>query len=129
MLEHRRLRPARSRDRSQIHAWVGEAAASAGAPMSLYSVTDERVLRDLAFPLVEPPTIGIAGPRWCMNTAPSASCGERFHRLLSARRHTQGGGEPERVRQQAETALTQLQQQISANQVGDRRRRSRRFGR
>jgi hypothetical protein len=40
-----------------IHAWVGqEAAASAGAPISAYNLTDdERTLRDLAFPLIEPP--------------------------------------------------------------------------
>jgi hypothetical protein len=40
-----------------IHAWVGaEAAASAGAPISAYNLTDdERSLRDLAFPLIEPP--------------------------------------------------------------------------
>jgi hypothetical protein len=40
-----------------IHAWVGqEAAAHAGAPVSVNSLTDdERTLRDLAFPLIEPP--------------------------------------------------------------------------
>ena len=40
-----------------IHAWVGqEAAARAGAPISAYNLTDdERTLRDLAFPLIEPP--------------------------------------------------------------------------
>jgi hypothetical protein len=40
-----------------IHAWVGqEAAASVGAPISLANLTDdERMLRDLAFPLIEPP--------------------------------------------------------------------------
>jgi len=40
-----------------IHAWVGEkAAASAGAPISGDNLTDdERTLRDLAFPLIEPP--------------------------------------------------------------------------
>jgi len=40
-----------------IHAWVGqEAAAHAGAPISLDNLTDEeRALRDLAFPLIEPP--------------------------------------------------------------------------
>lgn len=39
-----------------IHAWVGEeAAARAGAPISAYNLTDdERTLRDLAFPLIEP---------------------------------------------------------------------------
>lgn len=40
-----------------IHAWVGqEAAAHAGAPISFNNLTDdERTLRDLAFPLIEPP--------------------------------------------------------------------------
>ena len=40
-----------------IHAWVGQdAAASVGAPVSLGNLTEEeRTLRDLAFPLVEPP--------------------------------------------------------------------------
>jgi hypothetical protein len=40
-----------------IHAWVGqEAATHAGAPISLNNLTDdERALRDLAFPLIEPP--------------------------------------------------------------------------
>jgi hypothetical protein len=40
-----------------IHAWVGEeAAASAGLPISADNLTDdERTLRDLAFPLIEPP--------------------------------------------------------------------------
>jgi hypothetical protein len=40
-----------------IHAWVGqEAAARAGAPISFDNLTeDERALRDLAFPLIEPP--------------------------------------------------------------------------
>jgi len=40
-----------------IHAWVGQdAAARVGAPISLNNVTDEeRALRDLAFPLIEPP--------------------------------------------------------------------------
>jgi hypothetical protein len=39
-----------------IHAWVGqEAAARAGASISLANLTeDERTLRDLAFPLIEP---------------------------------------------------------------------------
>jgi hypothetical protein len=39
-----------------IHDWVGqEAAVSAGAPISLDKLTDdERTLRDLAFPLIEP---------------------------------------------------------------------------
>ena len=41
---------------NDIHAWVGrEAAAHAGAPASPYNLTeDERTLRDLAFPLIEP---------------------------------------------------------------------------
>jgi len=40
-----------------IHGWVGqEAAVRAGAPISLNNLTDdERTLRDLAFPLIEPP--------------------------------------------------------------------------
>jgi hypothetical protein len=40
-----------------IHAWVGqEAAAHAGAPVSVNNLTDdERTLRDLAFPLIESP--------------------------------------------------------------------------
>ena len=40
-----------------IHAWVGhDAAARAGGPVSLNNLTDdERTLRDLAFPLIEPP--------------------------------------------------------------------------
>jgi hypothetical protein len=40
-----------------IHAWVGqEAAARSGAPVSVNNLTnDERTLRDLAFPLIEPP--------------------------------------------------------------------------
>jgi hypothetical protein len=40
-----------------IHSWVGrEAALSYGAPVSLYNLTEnERTLRDLAFPLIEPP--------------------------------------------------------------------------
>jgi hypothetical protein len=40
-----------------IHAWVGrDAARSAGGPVSTYNLTDdERMLRDLAFPLIEPP--------------------------------------------------------------------------
>jgi hypothetical protein len=40
-----------------IHAWVGqEAALHAGAPISYYNLTEyERTLRNLAFPLIEPP--------------------------------------------------------------------------
>jgi hypothetical protein len=40
-----------------IHAWVGrDAAASVGAPISHLRLTDdERLLRDLAFPLIESP--------------------------------------------------------------------------
>jgi len=39
-----------------IHAWVGQAAAAhAGAPISAYNLTEEeRALRDLAFPLIQP---------------------------------------------------------------------------
>jgi hypothetical protein len=50
-----RLQPALVTD--DIHAWVGqEAAAHAGAPISLDNLTEEeRTLRDLAFPLIEPP--------------------------------------------------------------------------
>jgi hypothetical protein len=50
-----RLKPSLVTD--DIHAWVGrEAAARAGAPISLDHLTDdERTLRDLAFPLIEPP--------------------------------------------------------------------------
>ena len=50
-----RLQPALAND--DIHAWVGqEAAAHAGGPVSVNNLTDEeRTLRDLAFPLIEPP--------------------------------------------------------------------------
>src|ERR1700746_4089927 len=50
-----RLRPSLVRD--DIHDWVGhEAAAQAGAPIAIGTLTeDERLLRDLAFPLIEPP--------------------------------------------------------------------------
>jgi hypothetical protein len=50
-----RLQPAVVTD--DIHAWVGqEAALRAGAPISLNNLTEnERTLRDLAFPLIEPP--------------------------------------------------------------------------
>jgi len=50
-----RLQPAVVTD--DIHAWVGqEAATRVGAPISLDHLTeDERILRDLAFPLIEPP--------------------------------------------------------------------------
>jgi hypothetical protein len=43
--------------RDDIHDWVGrEAAVRAGAPISAAQLTeDERTLRDLAFPLIEPP--------------------------------------------------------------------------
>jgi hypothetical protein len=49
-----RLQPALVTD--DIHAWVGEeAAARVGAPISVNNLTDdERTLRDLAFPLIEP---------------------------------------------------------------------------
>lgn len=44
-------------DSDFIHDWVGrDAARSVGAPVSNYNLTeDERMLRDLAFPLIEPP--------------------------------------------------------------------------
>jgi hypothetical protein len=50
-----RLNPALVND--DIHVWVGqEAAAHAGAPISFNNLTEEeRTLRDLAFPLIEPP--------------------------------------------------------------------------
>jgi hypothetical protein len=50
-----RLQPSLVTD--DMHAWVGqEAAANSGAPISLNPLTDEeRTLRDLAFPLIEPP--------------------------------------------------------------------------
>lgn len=50
-----RLQPGLVRD--DIHDWVGrDAAAHAGAPISTDNLTeDERTLRDLAFPLIEPP--------------------------------------------------------------------------
>ena len=50
-----RVRPSLVTD--DIHAWVGvEAANSHGIPASRYALTDdERLLRDLAFPLIEPP--------------------------------------------------------------------------
>jgi hypothetical protein len=50
-----RLDPAAATD--DIHDWVGrDAALHAGAPVSTNNLTeDERRLRDLAFPLIEPP--------------------------------------------------------------------------
>jgi hypothetical protein len=50
-----RLKPSLVTD--DIHDWVGqEAAVRAGAPISAAHLTDdERLLRDLAFPLIEPP--------------------------------------------------------------------------
>lgn len=50
-----RIRPELVRD--DIHAWMGpEAARVARAPSSNYPLTDEeRLLRDLAYPLIEPP--------------------------------------------------------------------------
>jgi hypothetical protein len=50
-----RLQPFFVRD--DIHDWVGqEAVAHAGAPIAVGRLTeDERLLRDLAFPLIEPP--------------------------------------------------------------------------
>src|ERR1700722_6226324 len=49
------LDPAPVRD--GIHDWVGqEAAVRGGAPISAFNLTDdEHTLRDLAFPLIEPP--------------------------------------------------------------------------
>lgn len=40
-----------------IHAWVGrDAARDQGAPVSLYPLTDDELrLRDLAYPMIEPP--------------------------------------------------------------------------
>ncbi|MDC7787051.1 hypothetical protein PQJ75_29660 [Rhodoplanes sp. TEM] len=50
-----RVKPGLVRD--GIHDWMGPAAAKqAGLPVSAYPYTeDERVMRDLAFPLIEPP--------------------------------------------------------------------------
>lgn len=50
-----RVRPSLRTD--DMHAWVGAAAAeNAGKPISNYRLTDEeRLLRDLAYPLIEPP--------------------------------------------------------------------------
>ena len=50
-----RVRPSLVTD--DIHAWVGAAAASAAIePVSAFPFTDEeRLLRDLAYPLIEPP--------------------------------------------------------------------------
>jgi hypothetical protein len=50
-----RLRPSLVHD--DIHAWMGPATASAyGVPASPHALTDgERKLRDLAYPLIEPP--------------------------------------------------------------------------
>jgi hypothetical protein len=50
-----RVRPSLRSD--DMHAWVGAAAAeNAGNPISNYRLTDEeRLLRDLAYPLIEPP--------------------------------------------------------------------------
>src|SRR5262249_32539516 len=50
-----RVRPSMLDER--MHAWVGrDAATGQGAPISLYPLTDDEVgLRDLAFPLIEPP--------------------------------------------------------------------------
>jgi hypothetical protein len=49
-----RVRPSLLQD--DMHAWVGrEAARENGAPVSLFPFTDdERLLRDLAYPLIEP---------------------------------------------------------------------------
>ncbi len=50
-----RIRP--SLVTADTHSWIGtQAAASAGLPASGYGLTDdERELRDLAYPLIEPP--------------------------------------------------------------------------
>jgi hypothetical protein len=50
-----RVRPAFVTD--GMHAWVGrDAARNQGAPISLFPLTDdELLLRDLAYPLIEPP--------------------------------------------------------------------------
>ena len=50
-----RLKPGLVND--NMHAWVGrDAALAAGVPPSQYPLTDEeRTLRDLAYPLIEPP--------------------------------------------------------------------------
>jgi hypothetical protein len=50
-----RVRPYLQTD--NIHAWVGrDAARNAGGPVSLLPLTDEeQLLRDLAYPLIEPP--------------------------------------------------------------------------
>ena len=50
-----------------------EAAAHAGAPISVNNFTDdERVLRDLAFPLSSRRMIVSGGTRWFTNTGPEA---------------------------------------------------------
>jgi hypothetical protein len=53
--DYGRLQPDLATD--GIHDWVGrDAARNAGAPISTDDLTeDERMLRDLAFPLIEPP--------------------------------------------------------------------------
>ncbi len=50
-----RVRPSLVSD--DMHAWIGtETAVLHGGPVSLYPLTDdERTLRDLAYPLIEPP--------------------------------------------------------------------------
>jgi hypothetical protein len=50
-----RLKPGLASD--DMHAWIGrDAAWGAGVPASHYPLTDEeRTLRDLAYPLIEPP--------------------------------------------------------------------------
>jgi hypothetical protein len=49
-----RVRPSLSND--GIHDWIGRDAAGVGGPVSDYPLTDdERLLRDLAYPLLEPP--------------------------------------------------------------------------
>lgn len=53
--DYGRLKPGLVDD--DIHAWVGrDAAREAGVPVSKYPLTDEeRQLRDLGYPLIEPP--------------------------------------------------------------------------
>ena len=41
--------------RDDVHDWLGPAAAATSSPSSFEVTDDERKLRDLAFPLIEPP--------------------------------------------------------------------------
>jgi hypothetical protein len=52
-----RVRPSLVTPADDIHAWIGrDAARDYGAPVSLFPLTDdERLLRDLAYPLIELP--------------------------------------------------------------------------